>query len=61
MIGHTFNIINPIVAQRGLLRILKSWENEVAKRVGFSKKQKNMMLMPEETHLGIEVTGMCIY
>ena len=32
----------------------------VAKRKGFSKKQKKMMLMPKETRQGIEVTGMYV-
>ena len=39
---------------------LRSWEDMVAKRKGFSNKQKKMMLMPKETRQGIEVTGMYV-
>lgn len=39
---------------------LRSWEDMVAKRKGFSKKQREMMLMPKEIRQGIEVTGMYV-
>jgi len=36
---------------------LKSWEASVSQREGYSAKEKKMMLMPDETLLGITVTG----
>jgi len=35
---------------------LKSWETSVGQQEGYSAKEK-MMLMPDETLLGINVTG----
>jgi len=33
----------------------------VHEREGFSTREKEMMLMPRETHLGITVTGIAVF
>jgi len=40
---------------------LDHWEKSVYAREGFSAKQKEMMLMPKETRLGITVTGILAF
>jgi len=42
------------------LPYLEDWEKSVNEREGFSSKEKEMMLMPRETRLGITVTGIAI-
>ena len=41
------------------LGYLSTWEESVRKQKGFEDKTKKMMLMPDETRQGIEVTGTC--
>ena len=43
------------------LPYLESWEKSVHERDGFSAKEKEMMLMPKETRLGITETGISKY
>ena len=39
------------------LPYLLDWEESVAKRKGYSKKEKAMMVLSNETRLGIQITG----
>jgi len=40
-----------------LLPYLQQWEDSVDQRVGFSAKQKAMMLLSKETRLGMRATS----
>jgi len=40
---------------------LKSWEESVEKRSGFTPQAKGMMLLARETRQGIDVTGIDMY
>jgi len=39
------------------LKYLDDWEKQVKERPGFSKEQKNLMLISQETRLGLRITG----
>jgi len=39
------------------LLYLLEWEESVGKRKGYSKKEKAMMVLSNETRLGIQITG----
>ena len=42
-----------------MLKYLSDWEKSVCEREGYKdmKKEQNMMLLPLETHQGIEITS----
>ena len=46
-----------VVERRTTSIYLQQWEDSVAKRAGFIPKQKGMMVLTNETHLGIRATG----
>ena len=39
------------------LGYLKSWENSVQQRQGFTKAQRELMLLSRETREGLQITG----
>lgn len=39
------------------LKYLDDWEKSVEKREGFTKEEKNLMLLSHETRLGLRITG----
>ncbi len=42
------------------LKYLEDWEKSVDARVGFSKAEKNKMMLSAETRLGLKFTGIII-
>ena len=43
--------------REGFLGFLDKWEKSVEEREGYTKKQKNNMLLSQETRLGLRLTG----
>ncbi len=43
--------------EKTFLKYLEDWEKSVDARVGFSKAEKNKMMLSAETRLGLKFTG----
>ena len=46
--------------EREFLGYIKEWEKSIEMREGYSKTEKNKMLLSDETRKGLKMTGMII-